>query len=68
MIYKYAGCSSLTSIYCKPITPPALGYLGFNEISSTAKIYVPTASVNAYESVYDWRSYASKIRGYDFNE
>ena len=61
-------CSSLTSIYCKPITPPALGYLGFNEISSTAKIYVPTASVNAYESVYDWRSYASKIRGYDFNE
>ena len=64
--YAFRDCSSLTSIYCKPTTPPTLCYWGFEHISSTAKIYVPTASVDAYKSASGWSSYASKITGYDF--
>lgn len=62
----FEDCGSLTSIYCKPITPPALGSRVFSGISSSAKIYVPTASVDAYKSATGWSSYASKIEGYDF--
>ena len=64
----FENCSSLTTIYCKPITPPSLGWGTFSTISSSAKIYVPTASVDTYKSAEKWSSYASKITGYDFNE
>ena len=30
------------------------------------KIYVPTASVNAYKSALGWSSYASYIEGHNF--
>jgi hypothetical protein len=30
------------------------------------KIYVPTASVNAYKSAQYWSDYAAYIEGYDF--
>ena len=65
----FANCRSLTSIYCKPTTPPLLFVTNtFSDIPSTAKIYVPTASVYAYKTAQYWSSYASKITGYDFNE
>ncbi|MBP3533313.1 MAG: leucine-rich repeat domain-containing protein [Alistipes sp.] len=64
----FANCSSLTSIYCPSTTPPTLSGDVFSNISSTAKIYVPTASVDAYKSAENWSSYASIITGYDFNE
>ncbi len=66
--YALFGCSNLTNIYCKPIMPPVLGASVFIDISSSAKIYVPTASVDAYKSAENWSSYASLITGYDFNE
>ncbi|MGN0007421.1 MAG: hypothetical protein ACI35T_04930, partial [Alistipes sp.] len=56
-------CSSLTSIYCRPTTPPSLGN---NALISTATIYVPTESVNTYKTASGWSKYASKIVGYDF--
>ena len=63
----FAYCRSLTSIYCKPTTPPLLFVTNtFSDISSTAKIYVPTASVDAYKSAENWSDYASMIEGYDF--
>ncbi len=62
----FALCRSLTNIYCKPITPPTLGSRAFTYISYSAKIYVPTASVDAYKSAAGWSDYASKIEGYDF--
>ena len=63
----FSGCSSLASIYCKPKTPPRLldSYV-FSNISSSAKIYVPTVSVSAYNSETSWRNYRSMIVGYDF--
>lgn len=65
-MYEFSDCSSLTSIYCKSIVPPALGYKAFIGISSSAKIYVPTVSVNAYKSAGNWSNFADKIAGYDF--
>ena len=59
-------CRSLTSVYCKPITPPTGGSVMFYNNASGRKIYVPTASVEAYKSAEYWSSYASYIVGYDF--
>ena len=59
-------CSSLTSVYCKPTTPPAGGFTMFPWNASGCKIYVPTASVEAYKSAEYWSDYASDIVGYEF--
>ena len=64
--YAFRGCNNLTSIYCKSTTPPSGSSYMFNVNSSYRKIYVPTASVNAYKSAQYWSSYASNIVGYDF--
>ncbi len=62
---SFYNCSSLTSVYCKPTIPP-LGQKAFDVISNAAKIYVPTASVEAYKSAENWSKYADNIVGYDF--
>ncbi len=60
----FKNCRRLECIYCKPITPPTLGGYVFSNISSMAKIYVPTESVDVYKS--RWSAYKSNIVGYDF--
>ncbi|MBR0394709.1 MAG: leucine-rich repeat protein, partial [Alistipes sp.] len=62
----FLKCSSLTSIYCKPTTPPSGRSYMFDSNASGRKIYVPTASVNAYKSAQFWSDYASDIVGHDF--
>ena len=62
----FYSCSSLTSVYCKPTTPPAGDYDMFDDNASGRKIYVPTASVDAYKAAKYWSDYASDIVGYDF--
>ena len=60
-------CKSLTSVYCKAITPPVLGNkFVFDDNGSGRKIYVPAELVSAYKSTYGWSNYASDIVGYDF--
>ena len=59
-------CESLTSVYCKPTTPPTGGNNMFSNNASGRKIYVPTASVNAYKAASYWSNYADSIVGYDF--
>ena len=59
-------CDSLKEVYCKPTTPPAGDSYMFNNNASGLKIYVPTASVNAYKSAEYWKDYSSSIVGYDF--
>lgn len=66
-IQNYAFyCGYLKSMYCKSTTPPTLKSNAFSNIQSSAKIYVPMASVDAYKSASGWSSYASMIEGYDF--
>ena len=59
-------CDSLTSVYCKPTTPPTAGNYIFHGKASGCKIYVPTASVEAYKAAQYWSDYADDIVGYDF--
>ena len=59
----FRNCSNLVEIYCKPTTPPILGGIyafGFGP-SSGRKIYVPSASVNAYKTATYWSEYADQI-------
>ncbi len=64
----FYDCSSLTSIYCKPTTPPAGDWHIFWGINSSAKIYVPYESVEAYRTADYWKDYASIIVAYDFDK
>ena len=69
IVYRaFYGCSSLTSVYCKPATPPAgdSDSLMFSGNASGRKIYVPMESVEAYKSAGYWKEYANSIEGYNF--
>lgn len=67
--YAFSDCSGLKSVYCKAATPPSLGNNPFNNypyLPPFFRIYVPTASVNAYKSASVWSEYATYIVGYNF--
>ena len=62
----FYSCNRLVSVYCKPTTPPSGGNNMFKNNSSSRKIYVPTASVNAYKAASYWSDFADYIVGYEF--
>ena len=62
----FSGCSYLRRVYCQAAIPPKGGDDMFYGIASGCKIYVPTASIDAYKTAACWESYASYIVGYDF--
>jgi hypothetical protein len=62
----FKGCTSLTSVYCKPTTPPTGNASMFDHNDTWRKIYVPRNSVDAYKSAQYWKNYAASIVGYDF--
>ena len=64
--WAFRYCSNLINVYCKPKTPPTTGGNVFEGNASDRKIYVPTASVDAYKSASGWSTYADDIVGYDF--
>ena len=59
--YGFYHCTSLTSITILATTPPTLGTDAFTN-TNNCPIYVPAASVSAYQSAYSWSSYASRIQ------
>ena len=58
--------TNLIDLYCKSTTLPTLDAGALADDTSTLKIYVPTAAVNAYKAATNWSTYADKIVGYDF--
>ena len=58
-VAAFQECSGLTSITCLATTPPSLGNNAFNK-TNNCPIYVPSASVSAYQSA--WSTYASRIQ------
>ena len=67
--YAFRNCDALKEVYCKPTTPPSVDGSGvFNNNASGRKIYVPTASVDAYKSKQYWSDYADAIEPYNFAE
>ncbi len=64
----FYDCTALKEVYCKPTTPPSLGFSVFYGNASGRRIYVPTASVDAYKAASRWSEYASAIYPYTFTE
>ncbi len=62
--FAFALCRYLKMIYCRPTTPPELGYKVFSAIPRNVTIYVPRNSVDKYKSAFGWQDYASHIVGY----
>ncbi len=54
----FAACSSLTSIKIGATTPPSIGLTVFDGCSALTTIYVPSASVETYQSASGWNSYS----------
>ena len=63
--WAFYNCSNLQNIFCKSSTPPTGGgnYIFFS-IHSSAKIYVPAGSGEAYKTAQYWSDYASIIEEY----
>lgn len=55
----FGSCTSLTSITVNAVTPPTLGIGAFDD-TNNCTIYVPAASLSAYQSA--WSTYASRIQ------
>ncbi len=62
----FGGCYYLKDIYCKAATPPTGHSQIFASVALDAKVYVPSASVEAYKATEYWSDYSSLIVGYDF--
>lgn len=62
----------LSRVYCRAKTPAtveipdAYGWEGFAYASASLKIYVPYEYVEVYKNATGWKSFKSKIYGYDF--
>lgn len=60
----FNGCSTLEKVHLLPTTPPTLSNTNaFSGVPSTCKIYVPSASLSAYQSASNWSAYASQMVG-----
>ena len=59
--WAFRYCSSLQNIICNPTNPPTGGEEMFDGISSSAKIYVPTGSGDAYKAAEYWSNYKDMI-------
>ena len=58
MIYKYTLCSSLTSIYMLPSTPPSTGNTIFQSTSLETVYVVDEDAKTAYQAQEPWNLYA----------
>lgn len=59
----FSNLYGMSEYHFKQTTPPSVPASIFNNIPTDCKIYVPTASVDAYKAATTWSSYASKIVG-----
>lgn len=56
----FQRCYSLQKLVMYATTPPNIDYNFFNGVPGSLIIYVPDASVSAYQSLYRWRDYTIK--------
>ena len=58
--YAFFGCSRLTSINCWTESVPATGtYVFYNVPQSTATLYVPESSLEAYITADQWKEFGT---------
>ena len=58
--YAFYYCTNLKSVYCKALTPPTIDESVFLSIHTNNKIYVPYASLSAYQTATGWKNKAPK--------
>ena len=58
----FAYCTGLTGITINATTPPTLVNIAALTNTNDCPIYVPSASVSAYQSATNWSTYASRIQ------
>ena len=60
----FYGNNKMEEYHFQSTTPPTLGGTNaFNGIPSTCKIYVPAASLSAYQAATNWKNQAAKMVG-----
>ena len=57
--FAFSGCTGLTSITCEAITPPTLGSNVFSSVDKSIPLYVPTGSVEAYQTADQWKDFTN---------
>ena len=62
--YAFASCSKLKTITCYAKNPPSCKQYCFSEVPSSVIIYVPYASLNAYQSAIYWSYFTTFIPQY----
>ena len=56
----FYGCSALTSVICQARNVPAMGRSCFTSVpQSSATLYVPSSSIEAYKSADQWKSFGT---------
>ena len=62
--YAFYNCNSVAEYHLLPTTPPTLSSTNaFTGILTDCKIYVPSASLSAYQTATNWSTYKSKMVG-----
>lgn len=62
--YAFSGCQGMVEYHFLPTTPPTLANINaFNDIQSNCIIYVPSESLEAYQTASNWSAQASKMQG-----
>lgn len=60
----FSGNTAMKEYHFLPTTPPTLGGSSvFNSIPNDCVIYVPSASLTAYQTAQYWSTYASQMQG-----
>ena len=57
--YAFSGCIGLKEITSKATNPPIISQGTFNDVDKTIPIYVPTNSVEAYQSATYWCEFSN---------
>jgi hypothetical protein len=56
----FSGCSELTEVYCLSAQVPSTGRYAFKNFNlSSAKLYVPASSIDAYKSADQWKDFGT---------
>ena len=59
----FQNCLSMREYHFQSTTPPELEADALSGMMTNCKIYVPSASLSAYQSATNWSNYASKMVG-----
>ena len=58
--HAFTECTGIKTIVCKKTTPPTAYVNTFNEVPTTAILYVPSAAIGAYEADASWNMFPIK--------